>query len=105
METYDIKDRLKAYPNFDETRKCSGVGTEVFYYAESDNRKSKYLAKMEEQARNICGGCPFIEPCADYAIKYEHYGFWGGLPAAVRKLIRDKKGIKIVASTGNRPAR
>ena len=103
-KTYDLKDMLKAYPRFDETRKCAGVGVEVFYYAESDNRKSSYMAKMEEKARNICGGCPLIEPCADYAIKYERWGFWGGLPAAARELIRKKAGIKIVVSKHNRPA-
>jgi WhiB family redox-sensing transcriptional regulator len=105
METYDVKDRVRAYPRYDETRKCEGKDIEIFYYAESDNRKSSYAAKMEEKARNICGGCPMLKPCQDYAIKYEEYGFWGGLPAAARKLIRNKMGIKIVVSKHNRPAR
>jgi len=103
LETYDIKDRYKKYPLYDETRKCAGEDIEIFYYAESDkNRQSDYMVKMETKARNICGGCPFIEACADYAIKYEEYGFWGGLPAEARKLIRNKKEIKIVTTTKNR---
>ena len=105
METYDIKDRYKKYPLYDETRKCAGEDIEIFFYAESDkNRQSDYMIKMETKARNICGGCPLIEACADYAIKYEEYGFWGGLPAAARELMRKKRGIKIVASKHNRPA-
>lgn len=105
METYDVKDRIRAYPRYDETRKCEGEDIEIFFYAESDNRKAKYAQKMEEKARNICGGCPLIEPCRDYAIKYERYGFWGGLPAAARELIRKKKEMRIVVSKHHIPSR
>lgn len=93
------KNRVRAYPRYDETRKCAGEDIEIFYYAESDkNRKPRHAGKMEEKARNICGGCPMLEPCREYAIEYEEFGFWGGLPAAARKLIRNKLGIKLVTT-------
>lgn len=44
-------------------------------------------------ARSACASCPIVASCADYGIKYERYGFWGGLSPRERSEIRRLRGI------------
>lgn len=40
-------------------------------------------------ARQICRECPVISQCAEYAIKWEYDGFFGGLTPRQRSKIRN----------------
>jgi hypothetical protein len=36
------------------------------------------------RAKTTCNACPLIQVCANYAIKHENFGVWGGLSADER---------------------
>ena len=40
----------------------------------------------------MCQGCPVIKQCADWAIRYEEFGVFGGLSAKERNMIRGANG-------------
>ena len=44
-------------------------------------------------AQSICHKCPHRTECAEWGIKHESHGIWGGLSANDRRLIRRKKNI------------
>ena len=46
-------------------------------------------------AKSICGKCPHQTECAEWGIKNEHYGIWGGLTVRARAAIRRKRKITI----------
>lgn len=46
-------------------------------------------------AKKMCGECPVRQQCAEYAIKWEADGIWGGMSATERRLIRQERGITL----------
>lgn len=40
------------------------------------------------EAKDVCGSCPLINSCLEYAMKHENYGVWGGLSAEERYVAR-----------------
>jgi WhiB family redox-sensing transcriptional regulator len=63
---------------------CTGVDTNLFF--------SKQIMDVN-QARAICGTCPIIEVCLDYATFAEEFGVWGGATAGERKKLRQGKPL------------
>ena len=57
---------------------CAGMDTDIFFNAD-----------RQEEARNICLGCPVVLECAEYAIENETEGFWGGLSPRQREDLRE----------------
>lgn len=41
-----------------------------------------------DMAKKACLGCPLLQPCGIYAVKYEKEGVWGGMSASERSKIR-----------------
>ncbi len=50
-------------------------------------------APFTEAAKNLCAACPFVAPCAEWAIRRERWGVWGGLTEDERQAIRRARGI------------
>ena len=46
-------------------------------------------------AKSICRRCSHQTECADWGIRKEYYGIWGGLTLRERQVIRRQKGIRI----------
>jgi hypothetical protein len=46
-------------------------------------------------AKSICHRCSHRTECAEWGIRKEHYGIWGGLTLRERQVIRRQKGIRI----------
>ncbi len=46
-----------------------------------------------EAAKNVCAGCPFLADCAEWGIRRERFGVWGGLTEDERQVIRSRRGI------------
>lgn len=46
-------------------------------------------------AKKICSQCSHITDCAEWGIKHEVYGIWGGLSVVERKKIRRQRNIKV----------
>jgi MoaA/NifB/PqqE/SkfB family radical SAM enzyme len=44
-------------------------------------------------AKDTCAVCPIREACAEYGIKWERFGIWGGIGAAERRDIRREKNL------------
>lgn len=86
-------------PKFD-TPLCAEVDPELFFpdddESEDDpNYRSVGNHSSYNDAKFICGRCDHRIECADWAIQYEPYGFWGGLSPYQRRLIRKTKNIRI----------
>jgi WhiB family redox-sensing transcriptional regulator len=55
---------------------CRDYPLEVFFPEE----RGKRLRAREEQAKRICGNCPVMASCREYALRApEAYGIWGAL--------------------------
>ena len=80
-----------SYPRFTGSEPCRSTDPEIFY---PDTFSPSHHALVKQ----ICEWCPMREPCAEWAIAYEHDGYWGGLSAAERRKIRRQRGIVIRSS-------
>jgi hypothetical protein len=69
---------LKDFTNLPEL-----TGNEACLNAEPELFFSEFALDIAE-AKATCGNCPLIQVCANYAIKHENYGVWGGMSADER---------------------
>lgn len=65
--------------------RCRGLDPEMFFPERGDHAG---------ELRAICGECPVIDPCRDWALHHESLGFWGGTTEAERRRIRRELGIE-----------
>lgn len=72
---------------------CKGLDIN-FFYTSRNSPNPKYLEHLST-LRRMCGGCPVLAECAEYGIKHEKYGFFGGLTESERKTIRGRKNIPL----------
>jgi WhiB family redox-sensing transcriptional regulator len=54
---------------------CSGQ-SDVFFAPAGERPETRLL--REARARAICGECPVLVQCRDWARENREYGFWGG---------------------------
>ena len=81
------------YPDYDGTQACANLGEDLFY---SKDDEPPLSGKNTNYAmyKKMCEGCSFYQPCYDWAIKHERFGFWAGTGEGERILIRKK--LKII---------
>lgn len=48
------------------------------------------------RCREICAGCPVRQPCAQWAIRHENHGMWGGMIKEELEAERRRHGIRLV---------
>ena len=79
---------------------CAGMDGDMFYddmiVHESVTEYGYYTSSAPRQhavLRRVCLNCPVVFECADFAIKHERFGFWGGMTAMERHSIRSMKNI------------
>ena len=89
---------------------CSGMDGDMFYddmtVHESVTEYGYYTStapKQHAMLRRICANCPVKVECAEFAIKHERFGFWGGLTAMERHSIRSMKNILLEEITYDVP--
>jgi hypothetical protein len=58
-----------------------------------DPGQARFGQEMYGNAKKICQGCDHLIECAEWAIRYEDHGVWGGTTPADRKNIRRKLKI------------
>jgi len=73
---------------------CAEVGVEIFYTDDKDEKKLESMSTYA-MANSICKKCPHKNECAEWAIKNELFGFWGGLSPKERTNIRRDKRIPV----------
>lgn len=75
---------------------CIGQPVEWWYpdLLTRNPREIRMQMRMNsEKALTICGQCPVIETCRDYALGWELYGIWGGMTEKERRDYRLKNNI------------
>jgi hypothetical protein len=80
---------------------CAEVGVEFFYLEDKDDRSVVVSVGDYTVAKQICKSCIHSTECADWAIKHESFGFWGGLTPQERNVIRRRKGINVDGVAAN----
>jgi WhiB family redox-sensing transcriptional regulator len=66
---------------------CRGLGDGIFYAGA--NERGRFKRRREEEAKAVCGVCPVIDACLEWALSTgEAYGVWGGLTPEERARAR-----------------
>ena len=65
---------------------CAQVDGELWFPEKSGDSKP---------AKSICLQCSHITECAEWGIKHEAFGIWGGLSNNQRREIRRRRGIAV----------
>jgi hypothetical protein len=89
---------------------CSGMDGDMFYddmtVHESVTEYGYYTStapKQHAMLRRVCANCPVKIECAEFAIKHERFGFWGGLTAMERHSRRTMNNILLEEITYDVP--
>lgn len=77
---------------------CAEIGVEIFYLKDRDELApaERTNAGDYDLAKNICNKCEHINQCADWGVKNEVHGVWGGMTPAERKKLRNKLRITLL---------
>jgi hypothetical protein len=62
------------------------------YLEDKDERGPDSLADYNI-AKTLCNRCPHRQECAEWGIKNEAHGMWGGLTPKERAHLRQRRGI------------
>jgi hypothetical protein len=79
-------------PSQYEAPSCESVGGDFWFPDAKIDIKSIEDTKY---AVSICNRCPHRRECAEWGIKKEYFGIWGGLTLRQRQKIRDQRGIRL----------
>jgi len=79
-------------PSQYEAPSCETVGGDFWFPDAKIDIKSIEDTKY---AVSICNRCPHQRECAEWGIKKEYFGIWGGITQRQRQKIRDKRGIRL----------
>lgn len=71
---------------------CAEVGSHYFYLEDKDERGPDSLADYSI-AKTLCTQCIHRTECAEWGIKNEAHGMWGGLTPKERSALRQRRGI------------
>lgn len=69
---------------------CQQVDPELFF-----SECSAESARLAPQLKQLCSSCPILSECAEHALHHEEFGFWGGMSARERSIVRKRRGIKL----------
>lgn len=69
---------------------CAEMDPELFF----DDAKHQG-AVTGPWLRALCESCPIFTECGDHALRFEEYGYWGGMSAADRRRERVVRGVAL----------
>ncbi|NBW18330.1 MAG: WhiB family transcriptional regulator [Caulobacteraceae bacterium] len=72
---------------------CAEIGGD-FWFPERDNPENRKLLDPS-YAKSICRSCIHRTECAQWGIKNERFGIWGGLTEYERTLLRTRSKIRV----------
>jgi hypothetical protein len=83
------------FPQLSERASCQDYNPEWWFPDEPrGNNKSWSRTPDAMKARAICGDCPALMECRNYALAYSGLsGIWGGLDHVERQQLQEKLGI------------
>lgn len=70
---------------------CSGKPVALFY----PDPRTRVITSDMRKALGYCKGCSVLDHCAEYGIRHEMHGIWGGLTEKQRAVIRLDRDIKV----------
>lgn len=71
---------------------CAQVGAELFFQDDRDDKKAGMSEIDYNASKRICNSCIHINDCAEWGVKHEVHGVWGGLTPQDRERVRrDRK--------------
>lgn len=75
---------------------CRGMDSGVFFHPDGERNPSR--SRRTAQAKEVCGRCPVVEQCREFALQTrEPFGVWGGLAEAERRVILERRGIALAS--------
>jgi WhiB family redox-sensing transcriptional regulator len=77
----------KNYPVFKDqgVPPCATTDPEIFFPEKGARGSSTYIVNA---ARRMCAGCPYKQPCLEWAVEHDEMGIWGGTTAKERRVHR-----------------
>lgn len=72
------------YPAFDGSQLCAQTDPELFH------PPTGFVAP---EAKKVCGRCPWLDECREWAIWNDVKGIWGGTGTRWRLVERQRRGI------------
>jgi hypothetical protein len=79
-------------PRFYENPSCAEIGGDLFF----PEKEGQPFGNIEiAMAKRICQSCPHKTECAEWGIKREIYGIWGGLLPRQRQIMRKELNITL----------
>lgn len=76
------------YPDFSEAS-CKGLDLDIMFMPEGSNG----LSPESRAIRRMCNACPCQEPCLEWALRHEPFGWWGGTNERERRRMRQTRRI------------
>lgn len=84
------EDARKRLIIINEQGRCSGVNNANFY-----GHDERDTTIVPPDVRELCGACPIISECLDYALRYERYNIWANTTEKERKMLRTMWGFRL----------
>ena len=80
-------DISRNYPVFEDhgVPPCATTDPEIFFPEKGAKGSSTYIVSA---ARRMCAGCPYKQPCLEWAVEHDEMGIWGGTTAKERRVHR-----------------
>lgn len=66
---------------------CRDTPVELFFPNDEGGAATAQL----QEARDICATCPVLASCREHAIRFEKFGFWGGMTENERRRARSSR--------------
>lgn len=79
-------------PRFYENPSCAEIGGDLFFPEKENSQFGNIEIAM---AKKICRSCPHQSECADWGLRNERFGIWGGLTESDRRRGRRELNIKL----------
>ena len=74
---------------------CAEIGTELFFQEDRDDKKPGMSEIDYNASKRICNLCVHKADCAEWGIKHEVHGVWGGLSPQDREKIRRSRSTTV----------
>ncbi len=84
-------------PRTYENPLCAEVSPVFFFIddADDDTALIKEVSKTYDEAAQVCAKCEHITECAEWGVRHEIHGFWGGLSPEKRRELRRIRNITV----------
>jgi len=86
---------INSLPPVFENAPCESLDVNIFFAKDPDEPGYKNSDTEYREAKKICMGCPYRVECAEWGIKNEVYGMWGGLSPRERQKLRKINETKV----------